>query len=599
MKLPSSLQLRQTNRSLATHSEKIFRSVLAPALSQYARLSGDQKGLGFLRSRSFSHLLKWADELVVTQYATADLHFAAHQVSALVRKYPWSSSLVNTDPERAAIDTFRAAEHRCLRMNQWFATRRRVFARRRADSWEYYLARMRAFVKYVLNEQPDLERVYSLADVTGGASLGVHGDATNLARKLLVRNWTVSPSALPYFAAALCHNATYATKVAKGNGMIQSLHVTESDVKLSSVLVNANKIAFVPKTAKTYRSIAVEPFGNGYLQKGTDLLMRNHLKRVGLDLSDQSRNQELARQGSLSDSEEGFCTIDLTSASDSISIELVRELLPPDWFNFLNRIRSPSYILNGVEYRSNKFCTMGNGFCFPLETLIFASACHAVQAGRCGDDYSVYGDDIIVRRKAFNDVLRLLKALGFRPNVKKTFSSGPFRESCGANWYNGEDVTPFTLDFKLDCLSSMFKFVNLARRNPRTSSFLDDSVRLVLSRIPDLFLFHRPFKGASDTGIDPLGIQYTKRWWKSKKNPWTLQWLELETRPVRDELRCPSWVVLAAALRGHSSEAPFTYRRKVVTRVRVISRPGDLVPQVLTFARDRAEAFARKIRLMG
>lgn len=461
------------------------------------------------------------------------------------------------------------------------------------------ICRVCAPILYVLEEHPDLERVYNLADVTGGASLGVHGDATNLARKLLARNWTVTPSALPYFAAALCNNVTYATRVATGNGVVQSLHVSESDVKRSSVLVNANKIAFVPKTAKTYRSIAVEPFGNGYLQKGIDLLMRNHLKRVGLDLSDQTRNQELARQGSLGSSEDSFCTIDLSSASDSISIELVREVLPPDWFNLLNRVRSPSYLLNGTEYRSEKFCTMGNGFCFPLETLIFASACHAVNAGRCGDDFSVYGDDIIVRRKVFDDVLRLLNRIGFKANVKKTFSSGPFRESCGANWYSGEDVTPFTLDFRLDSLSSMFKFVNLARRNPRSSSFLEDSIRFVLSRIPDQFLFYRPYKGASDTGIDPIGIQLTRKWWSTRKTPWTLHWLELETRPVKDELRCPSWVVLAAALRGHSSEAPFTYRRKVVTRVRVTSRPGDLISQALTFDRNRSEAFARKLRLMG
>lgn len=146
MKLPSSLQLRQTNRSLATQSDKTYRIVLAPALSQYARLSGDQRGIGLLRSRSFPLLLKWADELVVTQYATASLHFAAHQVSALIRKYPWASTVVGTDPEGTAIRTFKASEHRCRRMNKWFVTRRRSFARRRADPWEYYLSRMRAYL---------------------------------------------------------------------------------------------------------------------------------------------------------------------------------------------------------------------------------------------------------------------------------------------------------------------------------------------------------------------------------------------------------------------------------------------------------------------
>jgi len=592
MKPVTGREIAKFERSLRIIKDEKYLEVLEIALSQHARLSGDEEGLNFLRRKDFQSLLGWADSLVAVVHATADLHFAANQVASLIRKYPWNPSDVKTDPESTAKRTFRASEHRCKRMNQWFRLRR---VRPRLDTTGVQLERMRSWIRYVLNDAPNLPSIYDQCDFTGGAAIGVHGDATNLSRKLTAERWTVTPSALPYFAAALCNNFHYATRVARRNAIVQSLHVSEEDMEASVQRVSANKVAFVPKTAKTYRSIAVEPLGNGFLQKGVDLFMRNRLKKVGLDLSDQSRNQELARQGSVLDSEESFCTIDLTSASDSISVELVRELLPPDWFNFLNRIRSPSYMLDGVEYRSEKFCTMGNGFCFPLETLIFAAACHGVNAGTCGQDFIVYGDDIIVRRKAFSDVIRLLSKIGFKTNRKKTFGQGPFRESCGSNWYYGEDVTPFTLDSGLDKLESLFKFVNLSRRNNRTTIFLSECVRAVLALIPNRLLFLRPYQGSPGSGIDLRDLEFTPRFMRYRKY-FTVRWLELDSRPVKDVWQYPSWVVEAAALRGHPSDQLFTYRRKVVVRVRETARSGDLRPLTLSFG-GNPEAFARKVLL--
>lgn len=597
MKLPSAREVQVCNRSFGRRSDELHRRVLAVALTQYARLSGDKKGLGLLRSRSFPQLLSWADGVAGTVYPSADLQFAAHQTTALIRKYPWDPSVVQTDPEQAAIETFKRSEHRCARVNQWFAIRSRPFPRRRSDRWEYYLDRMRSFIRYVIKDAPDLAAIYESCDFTAGASIGVHGDATNLGRKLSSSSWSMTPSVVPILAAALSHNVHFGSRFARSNGVIQSLHISETDVLAGVQLVRANKIAFVPKTAKTFRSIAVEPLGNGYIQKGTDIVLRKLLKRIGIDLSDQTLNQRMAREGSMTDSDESFCTLDLTSASDSISVALVKELLPPDWFNFLNRIRSPSYELEGKFYTSNKFCTMGNGFCFPLETLIFAAACHAVKAGHASEDFMVYGDDIIVRRKVYDELVLLLSRIGFIPNRRKSFREGPFRESCGAHWYLGEDVNSFTLDFRLDSLQSMFKFVNLARRNSRSSSYLEECIRIVIMRIPDRFLFWRPFKGAADTGLDPCGIKFTPLYWQRSQKLQCHKWVELETRPVKDELRYPSWVVMAAAMRGHSSHAPFTYRRKTVMRVRFVARSGDLTSSGITSEGTTSLTFALKVRL--
>lgn len=576
---PNLRDLQRVNQTIRKGSERLYYRVLRRAIAQWSRVSGDRKMLGYFRARDFAKLYNSADSLVEQQYATAALHFAANQLSALIRKYPWDSTLIGTRPEEKALESFMKAEHRCKWMNRKFLALNRNFSED-----ESFLSVARSWIRYVLGDVPDLAKVYQYADFSGGAALGVHGNATNLMRKLQVNRWTVSPGALPYLAAALSQNFHYAFRFAQsGPSGIRSFHVSEDDMRRYCELVSYNKVEYVPKTAKTHRSIAVEPLGNVYLQKGVDKLMREHLKRVGIDLKWQHPNQEMARLGSLSGDEEGFCTIDLSAASDSVSIGLVKNLLPPEWFELLDRLRSPSFRTSGSdkEHRYHKFCSMGNGFCFPLETLIFASLCHAAGCGRAGIDFRVYGDDIVVRRRYFPVVMSFLKKCGFKPNKKKTFFEGPFRESCGGNWYGGIDVTPFTLDFKLDSLSSLFKFVNLARRNDLTSVFLSECVADVLSVIPDRWLLFRPFKGPVDSAIDSLDVTYSvkamKSFSRSKVLPWRNQryqsptWWEVHAVPVSDTVRSvlPD-VVMAAALRGNPSYQPFTLRRKFKTRLRAI-----------------------------
>jgi hypothetical protein len=114
-------------------------------------------------------------------------------------------------------------------------------------------------------------------------------------------------------------------------------------------------------------------------------------------------------------------------------------LLPDDWFAFLNAVRTPGFTGIFGEGLYEKFSSMGNGSTFGLETLIFASLCHAVGAKK----YLVYGDDIVVDKSVVDGLLPLLDDAGFLVNDRKSFFSGPFRESCGGNYHAGEDITPF------------------------------------------------------------------------------------------------------------------------------------------------------------
>jgi len=204
-------------------------------------------------------------------------------------------------------------------------------------------------------------------------------------------------------------------------------------------LVEGNKVTFVPKTAKTHRTIAVEPHINSFFQLGLGRMIRARLKRRGIDLDDQEINRSLAQLGSRDGS---LATIDLEGASDTICVELVRDLLPEPWFNWLDASRSHWGKLDGVTFHYQKFSSMGNGFTFDLESLLFWALSTAV-VKRLGYNtfwVNVMGDDIIVPSECFDAVSERLESVGFLVNRSKSFSQGPFRESCGGDYYQGVNV---------------------------------------------------------------------------------------------------------------------------------------------------------------
>lgn len=532
-----------------------------------------------VRQRDWPNVLRTADSLAGTKYASATEHFVANQLSLLIRKYPFQPSQVGTDPELAARKTFARSEKRCARMNNVFAS---IQARdHQLGSWRYreYDVEARKFFRGILGKFPVYDRILSQCDFGGGASLGIHGDATHVLRKISSDEWTIAPSALEYAYKAVCLNHHLVENILEAKNGLYCFDPSALRKRFLDRLAyeGHNKISFVPKTAKTERTIAVEPLLNGFVQKGIDQEMRKLiLHRTGIDLSNQESNQRLAREGSIDDSEDGFVTIDMKSASDSVSCGLVRFLLPEEWFRFLNNTRSKYYKMDETLHEYSKFCSMGNGFCFPLETLVFASACHAVGAGLPMVDYSIYGDDIIVRKKHSGAVLRLLRHWGFTANLDKTFLEGPFRESCGADWFGGEDVRPYTLDHDLGSLPNLFKFLNLTNRNSRTQSFFALTRDLAISWIPAKYRFFRPFKGNPETGIDSLGDEYLTSEhcaWRHKR--WN--WRELVPSSVEDldmmeAQRHQPWLMFVALRNGRSSVRmkgvpSVTFRRRRRTKV--------------------------------
>jgi len=230
-------------------------------------------------------------------------------------------------------------------------------------------------------------------------------------------------------------------------------------------IVPGSQLTVVPKNAKTDRTICIEPLLNGLYQKGVGDFLKRRLRRHGIDLRDQSVNQKLASEAF----QTGLATVDFSSASDTISYLLVMELLPFDWFEFLDVARSPRYEVDGVWYDFHKFTSMGNAYTFELETLIFyalACAC-CTEMGieyRTGENLSVYGDDVIIPRDAFDLFSEVTEACGFTINSEKSYTSGAFFESCGHDFFMGTFVRPFQLSKELNTLNAAFYAANTVKR---------------------------------------------------------------------------------------------------------------------------------------
>lgn len=205
--------------------------------------------------------------------------------------------------------------------------------------------------------------------------------------------------------------------------------------------VLGNEYFQVPKNALTKRSCAKEPSLNGFYQLGASAPLRRRLKNRGIDLErSQDVHKRLARAGSLTGS---LATIDLRNASDTNSTSLMRLCWPRKWLNLLASLRSPTTLVGDKLYVLSKFSSMGNGFTFEVETVVFLAICMATCSELIpGKNLWVYGDDIILPADCAELCAESLQLCGFTINTSKSFWEGPFRESCGGEFFLGDDVTP-------------------------------------------------------------------------------------------------------------------------------------------------------------
>jgi hypothetical protein len=340
-------------------------------------------------------------------------HFADDYLAVSILKK--SSHLpLNIDTEQAAKDSFFESEANCKVFNDKFLQMRTPVDKR--------LSKVRFQVEKILGKlrSKDLRKVQSNFKFGPGASTGVRGHGSVKSDKYDAELHLTS-ELYPYYRAIL------------GD--------TWWELQASPCVVEGSNFTTVPKNAKTDRGINVEPTLNMYVQLGIGHVIRDKLKHSGINLNSQQKNRDFAARAQ----RDRLATIDLSAASDSISFMIVSYLLPREWFRLLCLCRSEKVRVDGEFHSLEKFSAMGNGYTFELESLIFYAACLACVPESRYDDITVYGDDIIVPQEYTTEVIDTLELLGFKVNTEKSFLAGAFFESCGADWFNGQDVRPFYL----------------------------------------------------------------------------------------------------------------------------------------------------------
>ena len=218
------------------------------------------------------------------------------------------------------------------------------------------------------------------------------------------------------------------------------------------------RVVDVPKTVETPRIIAIEPTCMQFMQQGVARALRDEVDHsylvnlIGTEF--QEPNQLLALAGSLDGS---LATLDLSEASDRVSNLLVKALFDayPDLTDLVQASRSARADVRGHGILPvHRFASMGSALCFPVETMVFLTVVllgiqeawnirftRPEQIEALVGWVRIYGDDIVVPVDVVPSVVKSLELFGLKVNDHKSFWSGKFRESCGKEYYDGEDVT--------------------------------------------------------------------------------------------------------------------------------------------------------------
>lgn len=355
---------------------------------------------------------------------------------SLLKKNP---CITSNNIESRTLASFKECELQCAETNKRLAETE--IGKSQFDD-EFFIAKGK--IAAILGSLPTCELEFGFGP---GVSLGRKGVDTGSYAKYSVFTPTISSKAIP-FADVFLKGTLWYQYLIRGTGNKVNYKITE-----------ASKIAFVPKNYKINRTIAVEPLMNTYFQKGVGSYIRKRLRFNGVDLSQQTHNQEAAYNAQ----SKGLATVDFKSASDTISSRLVLDMLPIDWFQVLDTFRTSYAMLpDNSVIELQKFSSMGNGFTFELESLLFYAAAYAVVklgSGRVDEIY-VYGDDVILPKEDFLRYKLFTEYLGFTINLEKTFVEGKFFESCGVDIYDGINVRPFYLKNDLRADSDIYECYN-------------------------------------------------------------------------------------------------------------------------------------------
>lgn len=401
-------------------------------------------------------------------YGDAESLWRDNLIVDLLRKCDLPSSV---DKEKAAIDSFWACEAQCCESNHrlWLYL---------PENDLYWPSHKQAHVhEFIVNMRKDIARALGKLPLqltprfSGGATMSDKGFKTTIPDKM-----TSTPT---FYSGTQCL-LPFLYDSSWGRAL--------KEMEVVPTVVRGNSFFTVPKDAFKHRGCCKEASVNVSLQLDAAQGLRRGLERWGIDLrTAEETHRRLARESSVT---QEFATIDMSNASDTVSRVVVRCLLPEAWHTLLDSLRATHTRVGKRWVLLEKFSSMGNGFTFELETIIFAAIGREAHRllGLDPDLVKAYGDDLIVDTKAASLVMAVLEWLGFTPNMNKTFVEGRFRESCGGDYFDGIPVRGFYIKELPDKPADWIVICNGLRRtcgdDPERWSLVLPAWLMALEQIP-------------------------------------------------------------------------------------------------------------------
>lgn len=227
------------------------------------------------------------------------------------------------------------------------------------------------------------------------------------------------------------------------------------EIERSAAEFNYSEVLFVPKDSRGPRTIVREPFRNLFYQMSYFDYMVDYLESHtygSVNFRDQQVMKDSARVASIT---KHNATLDLSEASDRVSYALVCRLFTNIPFARLMLARFSTRLCklpSGSFRYLKKLSGMGSGFTFPTmaflihlvltyEFMKFRSVNYRTACSKI----KVYGDDIIVPSAFYSRAVYALDRVGLKTNTSKCYINSNFRESCGGDYFRGNDVSTVKL----------------------------------------------------------------------------------------------------------------------------------------------------------
>lgn len=296
----------------------------------------------------------------------------------------------------------------------------------------------------------DVEFTPGETNVSSGGRVSIEEKLKSLS------NWTVTADAADDFARLCYHNYSLKSAIKRHFRALTRQELRDLHFECNNSGFEVFKTRFdevvtivpgsvgdsVPKNRTTRRFINKEPMGNMLLQRlparvirraFSDKFVYRKNRRIINPLYNPLDDGQMRHKQMISFS--GVSTVDWSNASDSIHRDGTKFLFPGKLNRLLEKWRSPMVLISYTDNHSEwhipeKLCSMGNGFCFEVLTLVLLSLARVLDPHA-----SVYGDDVIINDDAVDAFVLAAQSLGFSLNSTKSFIKSPFRESCGGFYY--------------------------------------------------------------------------------------------------------------------------------------------------------------------